>query len=100
MEKITQHENIDELRNFREEIADLKKKELEAGESVHLLKLDLDDLVEDDMVIYRKLKNDNLSLEEFREYRKAVGMSGNESRIDFMAYIANMLTIKTMQSNK
>lgn len=59
------------LKVFREEISKLKEKIKEPG-GIHLKEVNPEHLTSDDMIIYQRLKNEQLENESFRNYRSPI----------------------------
>ena len=93
MEEFPTNEHED-LENFRSHIAELKKTEEEKGLVNNLADCNPTELEENEKVLYKKLKSNDLTIDEFNKHRKIVKESGNENRINFVAYIANKLIVR------
>lgn len=112
-EKHAKEELLDGLRNEIEEIRENemanKKSWLARGKTgeaydPHFDDIDPQYLKEEDLMIYKKFKEDTLSFEEMREYQdKMTEEAGgsdfinpiNRSRNNFQAYLANKLLVRS-----
>lgn len=87
------------LEKFQQEIQMIKeaeeKGELETGHFI-LKEFNIEDLTEEDRLIYKELKNGTLTKEKLREYRAAIP-EGRTMRVNYAAYVANKLGIELMK---
>ena len=95
-------EQYSELEVFHEEIEALKQAEIVEGKTAHLRKtqtsseISPNELTDEDRVVWEKLQDKELSRNEFEEYRLHATKEGNGSRIQFAAFIGNLLMIQMM----
>ena len=95
------HEAVSEkVKMFREEIQKLKAHEEEDEKmgkdlTIHLIKIKVEELTEEDAEVYEKLKKGTLTVQEFNAYKKrhTTNPAGG-SRWDFSAYIGNLLHVQ------
>ncbi len=95
------HETADPMRTFREEMTAWRDAEA-SGEkkSGHLIKIpdfDVNDLTEEDMDIWNKIKDETITKEDANAYREKVNkvlQAGDlpRSRHEFAAFAANLIT--------
>lgn len=96
-------EQLSTLDKFRLEIAELKRKESEAGISVHFRDLTPENLTIEDMNLYNKFRSGTLELSEFRKYRGLVCKEKkDQDSCGLAAYIANQADYwdKKMKDNR
>lgn len=92
-----------DVQMFRETIAGLKRIEEEKrarGESstAHFQWVNPEELLEEDARIYQKYLDNDLTKEEFIQYRKQFDhVSIEDSRHGFAAYIGNKLAVRFLQ---
>lgn len=79
---------------FREELAEIARAEAESGETADFSGIEFrpDELTENDMEIWRKLKAGELSGMDYNAYKFTFGNSESESRMRFLYFVANKLT--------
>ncbi len=94
-----------EIDLFREEIENIRKREMEKKEQEekydpHFDDIKPEELTEEDRVIYEKFKDDSMIFKEFSDYQQRVlseadarRVSGaKESRVNFCAWITNRIS--------
>jgi hypothetical protein len=88
------------LEDFQREIKELKDKEIEEkgkGGNTHLVRIQTEELTEDDMRIwqtYKGLTVDSITeknLKDFRKYRSRIDEEEEEGRFNFAAVMADRL---------
>jgi len=109
IEKFDKNQKNKKLEEFYNEIRYLINKELaalyksEAG-TVHFItnpkmketNFNVEDLTEEDMEMYYKIKNKKAELEEFKKYKERIFSSGeniSNSRKMFAAYLSNLFMV-------
>lgn len=83
------------LKIFQDQIAELKRLEAESKKTVHFTEVNPDELGEEDEALYKKFQSNTLTDTELKEY--ILSESHNENQKRFAAYLANMLSIKTLK---
>ena len=84
----------DPLAIFKEEMAELKKKEEEAErgkQTVHFRDVNPDDLTDEDREMWESVKASIVKKDDFEDYRQNVDLSNNQSRQQFCAFLANKI---------
>ncbi len=84
------------LADFRLTIQKMKDEEQRLGKTAYFVSVNPEELTEDDRDMYRRLMNGTLALEVevFEAYRARVLEQKNASRVGFVGYIGNKLTIQ------
>ncbi len=81
--------NIPMLKEFQNEIQDLKEKEALSGKTVHLIHVNPEDLTDEDMAIWEKVKDESVTRDDTTRYRQSVEAINVLSRKHFMGFISN-----------
>lgn len=100
VEEVNQNNNQEEkdkkLQEFRQEISAIKARDLQNKGPAHLFEVNPDELIEEDMIMWQKIKDESITAEDIDDYRMAIlDEDGNlregvsESRYDFYAFIVN-----------
>ena len=98
------HETIspdEDVIKFRMEIQELKELEAKEGKKVHFKAIDPKDLTEEDLALYRNLKNETLTVEEIRIHERNLMKSGakiGDSRTTFSSYLRNKLLMRNAEA--
>ncbi len=94
-------ENSENKINFealRQELNDLKAQEESASPeektTAHFEVINIDELEEEDLVAYQKLKDQKFNPEDLADLRDKAAKSGNGSRQEFAAFLANKLQLQ------
>ena len=83
--------NPDEIESFRKEIGGIIKEQAEVGREAHFfdINLRLEELTEEDMDIWKKIKDGTITEDDFSAYRASVKSETSETRLAFFAFAAN-----------
>ena len=98
------HETIspdEDVIKFRMEIQELKELEAKEGTKVHFKAIDPKDLTEEDLALYKNLKNETLTVEKIRIHERNLIKSGakiGDSRTSFSSYLKNMLQVRNAEA--
>ena len=88
-----------QLETFRLKINGLKRIEEEQQKTVHFKDCNPEELTEEDMAIYVKFEEGELTHDEFNAYRNGLRSSGIMSRKLFAGYIGNKLMGQQARKN-
>lgn len=94
MKESSENTGDSDLEIFKKEMQNLKEQE-EKGEVTtgHFMEINVSHLTSEDMEVWRRFKREgNLPGEFFFEYRESVKVTGDHSRQEFVAFLANKLT--------
>jgi hypothetical protein len=99
MENFEKQDPLEVLRSQIEQIKEeeMKKKEEKKYADPHYDHINPAELTEADLKIFEKFRKDELTLEEFDEYRKGFNSESTESSKYFSAWVANKLSAKIME---
>lgn len=99
MENFEKQNPLESLRSEVEQIkeGEMKKKEEGKYADPHYDHISTAELTEADLKIFEKFQKDELTIDEFDEYRKGFNSESTESSKYFSAWLANKLSAKMME---
>lgn len=92
IQDIEKLEGVKELEFLRQEIEKIK----EESKDPHFQEINPKDLIDEDLDIYRKLRNKELTESDLNNYRDKIG-SKEKSRTAFAEYVTNKLNIELIE---